>query len=395
MSYHIIPTENSLTKGENRVLNKLKAIYEDIDYDVYIYVTPRVQGLEPDFIVVDRWSGKTVILIARAIYLMQKNPEWKILIVTYNKSLTAKIKNKVDRLFEESFFFNKDINPLNLEIVHFHKLALDNATIRVPKGANSDFWENTLPNNALENATPQYNLVLIDEYQDFYDNWIKCCIKMIIKNDDESVNLFLAGDRLQSIYNPNENNWKQNIGLSMSGRSKLLKSSYRSVTSHLELALKFLKVDDKLKKEVEKFYNGADDIFSKNTHNSKVNFLEGSYVEITEIIESLILQKEYEYKDIMVLGTYWNEMNDFFNQLPKKMKINSKVGKDVMEDKLTITTYHSSKGLENKICFLLHIDKILNRKLIYVGMTRASEHLYIHSKKFNEDNFAKELKSLS
>jgi len=36
-------------------------------------------------------SGKTVILIARAVFLAEHNPDWKIRIVTYNKSLTQKI----------------------------------------------------------------------------------------------------------------------------------------------------------------------------------------------------------------------------------------------------------------------------------------------------------------
>ena len=566
MSIHIIPVENTLTKGENRVLNKLETIYKNIDYDVYIYVTPRVKSLEPDFIVVDKYkgisiievkdwsfdyiknitnknvitidnrkhynpifrcnqyfnllngvfqsnlnlfndegkqdyklysnvifsnikdtekdvfedtinqyptktifsnsitdmqikdifsdetialndnqllsirksispeieifindedtkdeelikaldieqekfakkipkghymvtgvpgSGKTVILIARAIYLLQKNPDWKILIVTYNKSLTSKIQSKIDTLLNELSFSNDNINSLNLEVINFHKLALQNAKIRVPQGANETFWSETLPNNALENAKPQYNLVLIDEYQDFYDNWIKCCINMIIKNDDDSINLFLAGDRLQSIYNSTDINWKQNIGLDMRGRSKLLKSSYRSASSHLDLALHFLKVDEKLEKEVDTFYQGSKDISSQTYQNSQVKFIDGNYDKIVQIIKTLINSK-YSYKDIMVLGNSWNEMNNFFYQLPINIKSNAKVGKEIVENKLTITTYHSSKGLENKICFLLDIDKISKRKLVYVGMTRASEHLYIHSKDFSKDSFARDLKS--
>ena len=71
-----------------------------------------------------------------------------------------------------------------------------------------------------------YDEILIDEYQDFYDDWIKlciaCCKKYKTLNSDrkevELVNLFLAGDRLQSIYNPNKTSWKK-IGINMQGRS--------------------------------------------------------------------------------------------------------------------------------------------------------------------------------
>jgi hypothetical protein len=46
---------------------------------------------------------------------------------------------------------------------------------------------------------------------------------------------------------------------------------------------------------------------------------------------------------------------------------------------MTITTYHSSKGLECKVCILLNVDNLCDKKLLYVGMTRASKKLCIHS----------------
>lgn len=37
-------------------------------------------------------SGKTVLLLARAIHLVREHPEWKIKILTYNRSLKQKLK---------------------------------------------------------------------------------------------------------------------------------------------------------------------------------------------------------------------------------------------------------------------------------------------------------------
>jgi len=71
-----------------------------------------------------------------------------------------------------------------------------------------------------------------------------------------------------------------------------------------------------------------------------------------------------------------------YRNLDDSIKHVAKVSKKVDENKLLITTYHSSKGLENKVCILLNIDKLAdNKRLIYVGLTRASERLYIHSYK--------------
>lgn len=47
--------------------------------------------------------------------------------------------------------------------------------------------------------------------------------------------------------------------------------------------------------------------------------------------------------------------------------------------------------------FYPNLDKkkeIMDRKLVYVAMTRASEKLIIHSKNFNKNSFAKEIKNI-
>lgn len=77
--------------------------------------------------------------------------------------------------------------------------------------------------------------ILIDEYQDFRDNWIELCVKLVKESSDGKKSIFLAGDRLQSIYNPKEIIWKD-LEIMIQGRSKLLKHSYRAGKKHIELA---------------------------------------------------------------------------------------------------------------------------------------------------------------
>ena len=43
-------------------------------------------------------SGKSVILLARAVYLIKENPDWKILILTYNKSLSHKLNSQLNQM---------------------------------------------------------------------------------------------------------------------------------------------------------------------------------------------------------------------------------------------------------------------------------------------------------
>ena len=189
-------------------------------------------------------SGKTVILLSRAIHLLKENPAWKIRIVTYNRSLARKLQNRFESLYEKLELMG--INYQNITISTFHSLAGEVSTIAPPQIKNDDYWDIILPFNAIENANPTYDAILIDEYQDFPEAWIKFCLLMCKKhyyNGQQTENLFLAGDRLQSIYNDKDSSWKS-LGVNIVGRSKLLKTSYRSGSTHINLALDYLMKDE-------------------------------------------------------------------------------------------------------------------------------------------------------
>ncbi|MFR9068756.1 MAG: UvrD-helicase domain-containing protein [Paraclostridium sp.] len=368
-------------------------------------------------------SGKTVILIARAIHLAKENPDWKIKILTYNKSLSAKIDSILSSIAEEIKYNNflNDIPIQNIDVVHFHKLATNIANVRNAEGDLDDWFNNKLPLKALEKAKPIYDAVLIDEYQDFRDDWIRVCIKLCkehtyINNSNKEVkgiNLFLAGDRLQSIYNSKVHNWNKDFGLNMAGRSKLLKTSYRAGKDNTVLALKFLQTYEPLEEEVNKFYKEENEVnLSLNDagNSSCVEFLEGGYECISDTVNKL-LNTGYSYNDILIINHSWDkdyDNNTVSSSLNPNVKCNTKAVKDATPNELRTclltSTYQSSKGLEAKVVILVDIDKfkgrvkvdddIIQRKLLYVGMTRASQKLYLHSKNFNIDSFGKQIKEI-
>ena len=75
-------------------------------------------------------SGKTVILLSRAIHLLKENPTWKIRIVTYNRSLARKLQNRFESLYEKLELMG--INYQNITISTFHSLAGEVSTIPPP-----------------------------------------------------------------------------------------------------------------------------------------------------------------------------------------------------------------------------------------------------------------------
>ena len=340
-------------------------------------------------------SGKTVILIARAIYLLKKNPTWHIKIVTYNRSLNSNIKSRLRQVFLDSELSFELFD--NISITTFHKMALEIAGVTVPDENINYFWQEGIVTQALINATPTYDAILIDEYQDFYDNWIKLCIKVTkVQTIDsrEFKNIFLAGDRLQSIFNPDEHNW-QAVGINIRGniRSKLLKHTYRTGSSIIELALKMLMSDKVYKTEVDKFYEGNKGIINESGISDKIDFIEGDYKCISILLQKLIIDDGYKPEEILVLCPTHEHIETLFNSFPPNLRDQCMIMRDITDGFINITTYHSSKGLESRICVLVDIDKVINLKLIYVGMTRAFQFLYIHSDNFINSKVATNLRN--
>lgn len=337
-------------------------------------------------------SGKTVILLARAVNLARENPSWKIIILTYNNSLSAKLRNKLESIYED--LDNMGVNYQNIEISTFHSLAKSIADIGiVPNPTPENYWKVILPYKAIEKARPTYDAILIDEYQDFHDSWMKLCLLLCKKYEhsgQQTENLFLAGDRLQSIYNHYTHNWKS-LGINIAGRSKLLKTSYRSGSTHVNLALDYLMKDPSTKREVENFYEGRDGICCNFDIDNNLEFIKGDFKVINDLLEGLLKNPQYNPEDILVLfPSNWLRDN-LYKFLNRELKSNSIASKNVVENKMNFVTYHSAKGIEAKICVLVDVDKVEDKKLLYVGMTRASEKLIIHSPNPNGGSVFNEL----
>jgi hypothetical protein len=326
-------------------------------------------------------SGKTVIMLARALYLAKENSNWQILVITYNKSLASRLVSRVRSITDELDFLN--IPHQNIQILTFHQLALKISNVNVPQNAKDSFWDSELPSRALASAEPLYDFVLIDEYQDFFEDWFRLCVKIIKPvsiNEKKYTNLFLAGDRLQSIYRTSSKTWKElGIEIHGGGRSKLLKKSYRTAKSHISLALDLLMSDKSLAVDVDKFYEGREEIGHASNESGSLSFLCGTNSAIINHIFSLINQGGFLLSDILVLAPNWSVADEIFERLPQSIKKQTRVSKHFREDEMIITTYHSSKGLERKVVILVDVNSIKEKKVLYVGITRASETLYIHS----------------
>ena len=451
-------------------------------------------------------SGKTTVALHRALFLKQNhcpNPEDRILLVTYNKSLNNYLKfcfenitkesqikypnifagtekqvdvNNIDKLISDYYKANsnKDIelvynnnketkkhfracvkeisgkfkneNLITTSNIDFLLDEIDwikacrytslkeyQEVIRLgrmkdDKGPNSiqrnstarqaifeimQLFEKRLKKNNLifyrdaaiaaldhakNNPSKIYKHIIVDESQDLSKVQLEFLREVYLDSPD-SCFAFVA-DTAQSIYS---HAWLvkgrsfNSIGFDMSGRSNSLNKNYRTSTQVAKAAYSMIENDIEIT-SCENFVSpmlldrqGFYPILSKHENEQKeTNF-------ICKEIERLIA-KGYSYKDIAISARTWGQLYTMKkaleeSEIPCRILKNNDARFDM--NKVQLISLHSIKGLEFDIIFIVglnakiipstikgsNIDPAIHksneRKLLYVGMTRAKELLYL------------------
>jgi len=239
---------------------------------------------------------------------------------------------------------------------------------------------------------PNFEHVLVDEYQDINSTQIKL---LKILNSD---NLFCVGDPRQSIYGwrGSDINYILKFGETYPNAEMIyLTKNYRSTEPIVDLinkSIKNMKLVD-LTSEV----SGEKDMELKNFASEDMEF---AYI-VEKILSSSLPRNE-----IFVLARTNNKLNELsekFNSLGIShiLKKEDSVDEDSWEDKITLATVHSIKGLEAEMVFVvgctsnnfpckgsehpvIEIVKVEEydkeeeeQRLFYVAMSRAKKSLYL------------------
>ena len=156
-------------------------------------------------------SGKTVVLALKAAYIHTNNPEWKIAITIYTRSL----KQQFQELIERFTYAHSENKPdwSKIEILHAwgslsekgiyseasQKAGLKPINFQTAKETNPNdpfrFVCEQLNNEIKDKNLEMYDAILVDEAQDFPDTFFKILYKMA-KGDKKIV---WAYDELQSL----------------------------------------------------------------------------------------------------------------------------------------------------------------------------------------------------
>jgi superfamily I DNA/RNA helicase len=334
-------------------------------------------------------SGKTLILMARAIKTSQLFPEYEISFVTFNQSLK--------RYFQDEL--REYTNILVESFGEFSRRRGNRFHFYYGKGRNKKSVSLHQTGNDYEKArhdgiARDVDAIFIDEVQDFYPAWLRYCIE---SQRLDRGGLTMAGDDSQAIY-------RENDTLSVVEEYDLvhyeLPVAYRS-TKEILTVVEHL---SGRKFALERAPSGplpqliyVDKTGKKDALNDAV---------IRDLI-SLLKHHGVRERDIAILVTNnyirYKLRGVLEERLKKEFRYDVQVASiekgaadqlDLGEDSIKLTTIHNAKGLEFSIVFLLGIDELseddenlpLVRKgerLVLVGPTRAKDRLFIYYSKTN------------
>lgn len=259
----------------------------------------------------------------------------------------------------------------------------------------------------------KYTHILIDESQDLSKVQLEF-LKELYNEKPYSSITFIA-DIAQSIYSQSwliKNRSFTSIGYDMTGKSISLSKNYRTTTQIAQAAFSLITKDEEL--IVDDNFVKPSLIDKQGKYPIYINFKdeasEASYV--ADLINKKLKHK-YKLNDIVIIQRRKNQLKEVQKYLQKEgiptSIFQSNEEFDFLEEAVKLVTMHSIKGLEFKVVIMIGLNsniipslsrvrdlddaKMLEsreRKLMYVGMTRATERLYMTSSG-NPSKFIKDI----
>lgn len=334
-------------------------------------------------------SGKTLILGYRAERLAQAATK-PILVLCYNESLARRI----DATLRAKGLEHK------VQTHHFHqwcRAQLVAYNVGLPeRGEDLDaFFADMVDRviRAVERGqipAAQYDAILIDEGHDFRPEWLKLVVQMV---DPKTNSLLVLYDDAQSIYG-DEKRKKfsfRSVGIQAAGRTTILKINYRNTDAILRFARD---IAQSILKPSEADDDGVPLLAPQSAGRP------GNAPEIVKLPnrfdENGFIAKRL--KEAHRQGLAWQDMAlicRYNKDLESRGSVLEKLGIPTVsfrdatystsEDKVTLITMHSCKGLEFPLVVIPGTERIgggddldsQEARLLYVAMTRATRELVL------------------
>jgi hypothetical protein len=379
-------------------------------------------------------SGKSIVLIKRAIHIKEKNPDWDICVICFN----AVMGNYLRILFSDEGI-ESEIDVYDV-YQWCHQVGLPG--IKNYYSQTKEGPEDALRMALSDGVRKEYDAILVDEGQDTTNIYLSLYRKML-KDDNSSFTIFY--DLKQTLYT--EKNIIQllkNNGFEVPKQRRLVKQQrsvliataityfekYNNPNVSLEEIYKNVSIllEDMfsdpigvLARGVKGSYQAVKNLFSNRKNNIMVELKKSielkqfdSIVDMItsycEIINNEINDEKFNYGDFLliypsrkivdignnesgeIISLIENAMeeNDIPFELIDRLPHDNRRNSDLREDVVRGMTMHASKGFDSKITFICGFDGIDLRKkdhpaeLGYVALTRAKEKCYVGYQQLTE-----------
>lgn len=251
---------------------------------------------------------------------------------------------------------------------------------------------------AAEVNTRQYTHIIIDECQDLSKVQLEF-LKQLHKQKSYSSIMFVA-DNTQSIYSQSwlgKGRPYTTIGYDMSGKARTLSKNYRTTTEISKAAYSLIEKDEQIQGNVD-FVKPS--LIDRHGHAPIYRFFMNAKKQSEFLLEEIkTLQNDYHLREICIVAKEKRLIESTATVLEEEgipCEILNNENPNFEAESVKLTTMHSIKGMEFKVIFLIHLDEDVipkvpygfddietiyteERKLLYVGMTRSNELLYMTS----------------
>lgn len=264
-----------------------------------------------------------------------------------------------------------------------------------------------------KDVSEKYTHILIDESQDLTRVQLEILDQLYDSEKRHSSVIFVA-DTAQSIYTHSwlSYNSFKSIGFDMSGRSKILSKNYRTTTQIAKAAYSLIENDENVTSNINYV---RPSVIDRQGEYPYYRHFESEDDEVEFVCNEIKdkLYKKYNLKDIAII----TRRNGQIQSLRKSL-IDRSIDAEIIDrrksnfdnDSVKLLTMHSIKGLEFDVVIIMGLNEgiipikeygklqdekdleSVERKLLYVGMTRAKEELYLTSSK-KQSKFIDEINS--
>ncbi len=256
---------------------------------------------------------------------------------------------------------------------------------------------NKVIEHAQANPPNRYKHIIIDEGQDL--TRVQLEFLQTIYNEVKGSSFTFIADVAQSIYSTAwlvKGRSFASVGIDIHGRSNALSKNYRTSTQIAQAAYSLIEKDPQIT-ENENYVSPA--LLDRQGEYPVIRSFSSDAEEADHVFREIsrLLDNGYSYKDIAIIARMRKQLDSVKACLDKRGLPSVIVTSDkesFIQDSIRLLSMHAIKGLEFPVVFIVGLNEGVipfepsmynnqdyletnERKLFYVGMTRAIDKLYL------------------